>query len=149
MSSARFSTYSAEDDSFFYHDQNGELVVELKSSATQEALHLGYSRRSRKKSAHVALTRSASRCVLYHAPVTISENKRQRIKVPALTRILRSQLLNDAPRLSDEDWKHNRVEKEVVEWIESSDLEDKISFVSFDPNGGIFFLVASWRFFNC
>ena len=119
---------------------NGELV-ELKSSATQEAASLGLLEEEQEEARvlYVALTRSASRCVLYHAPVIISENKRaEKLKVPALTRILRSQLLNDAPRLSDEDWKHNRVEKEVVEWIESSDLEDKISFVSFDPNGGNF-----------
>ena len=124
------------DDGFFYHNEAGELVVELKKTASCEAASQGLREEDQEDARvlYVALTRAASRCVLYHAPVVISENKEaEELKIPSLTRILRDQSWNEGTILSDEDWKYNRVQEDVVRWIEGCDIGDKISFSSFDP----------------
>ena len=84
------------DDSFFYHNQQGSLVVDLKKRASQSAVAQGLLEEDQEDARvlYVALTRASSRCVLYHAPVTINENKEAgELKIPALTRILRRPVL--------------------------------------------------------
>ena len=123
------------DDGFFYHNSAGELVVELKKTASQEAASQGLHEENQEDARvlYVALTRAASRCVLYHAPVVVSENKEaEELKIPSLTRILRDQSWNEGASLSVEDWKNNRIEEDVVGWIARCGIEDKISFISFD-----------------
>ena len=82
---------------------------------------------------YVALTRAASRCVLYHAPVAINENKETgELKIPALTRILRSQSWCGEKELSEEEWKQNRIASQMGLWIEQEQLDEFVSFSTFD-----------------
>ena len=64
------------DESFFYHDRQGNLVVELKNRAGAEAAGQGLLEEDQEDARvlYVALTRAASRCVLI-IPVSIRENK--------------------------------------------------------------------------
>ena len=81
----------------------------------------------------MALTRAASRCVLYHAPVAINENKEAgELKIPALTRILRSQSWCGEKQLSEEEWKQNRIASQMGQWIEQEQLDEFVSFSTFD-----------------
>ena len=125
------------DESFFYHDRQGSLVVELKNRAGVEAAGQGLLEEDQEDARvlYVALTRAASRCVLYHAPVSINENKEAgKLKIPALTRILRSQSWCQKQELSEEEWKQNRIETEMLNWIEQRDLAELITFSTFDAS---------------
>ena len=109
------------DDSFFYHNQQGSLVVDLKKRASQSAVAQGLLEEDQEDARvlYVALTRASSRCVLYHAPVTINENKEAgELKIPALTRILRNQSWCGEKELSEEEWKQNRIASQIRPWIE-------------------------------
>lgn len=134
------------DESFFYHDRQGSLVVELKNRAGVEAAGQGLLEEDQEDARvlYVALTRAASRCVLYHAPVSIKENKEAgALKIPALTRILRSQAWCEEPDLSEEEWKQNRIASEVLPWIEQKSLGALISFSTFDANAS--HSLPSWK----
>jgi exodeoxyribonuclease V beta subunit len=122
------------DEGFFYHDQAGALVVDLKKTAGMEASVKGMLEEDQEDARvlYVALTRAVSRCVIYHAPVPINENKHaKQLKIPALTRILRSQGWDDGVGLSSTDWKKNNIESEILHWIETHDLKEIITFDSF------------------
>ena len=126
------------DDSFFYHNQQGSLVVDLKKRASQSAVAQGLLEEDQEDARvlYVALTRASSRCVLYHAPVTINENKEAgELKIPALTRILRSQSWCGEKELSEEEWKHNCIASQIRPWIEQGELDEFISFSTFDADG--------------
>ena len=78
----------ANRDDFKYHRKDGKLVVDLKKTADEEAIAQSKEEEEQEDARvlYVALTRSASRCYLYHAPVKISSNAR----VPAQVRLMRS-----------------------------------------------------------
>ncbi len=75
-------------DDFKYHREDGKLVVDLKKTAGEDALSLGKREEEQEDARvlYVALTRSAARCYVYHAPVKISGKAR----VPAQVRMMRS-----------------------------------------------------------
>ena len=75
-------------DDFKYHREDGKLVVDLKKSASEKAKEKEIWRKSRRmlESSMSALTRAASRCYVYHAPIKIFSNAR----VPAQVRMMRS-----------------------------------------------------------
>ena len=75
-------------DDFKYHQEDGKLVVDLKKTAGEDAQALGKLEEEQEDARvlYVALTRSAARCYVYHAPVKISEKAR----VPAQVRMMRS-----------------------------------------------------------
>jgi len=75
-------------DDFKYHREDGKLVVDLKKTAGEDAKALGKLEEEQEDARvlYVALTRSAARCYVYHAPVKISEKAR----VPAQVRMMRS-----------------------------------------------------------
>ena len=134
------------DESFFYHDREGSLVVELKNRTSAEAAGQGLLEEDQEDARvlYVALTRAASRCVLYHAPVSIKENKEAgALKIPALTRILRSQAWCEEPDLSEEEWQQNRIASELLPWIEQKSLDALISFSTFDAN--LSYSLPSWQ----
>ncbi|MDA7757271.1 exodeoxyribonuclease V subunit beta [Opitutales bacterium] len=134
------------DEGFFYHDHRGQLVVDLKKSAGIEASVQGMLEEDQEDARvlYVAITRAASRCVIYHAPVPINENKyAQQLKIPALTRILRSQVSSENEELSSKDWKENKIESEILYWIEKYQLENFISFNSFSGDEDI--KVYDWK----
>ena len=123
------------DESFFYHNQGGGLVVDLKKRADRSAVAQGLLEEDQEDARilYVALTRAASRCVLYHAPVAINENKEAgELKIPALTRILRSQSWCGEKELSEEEWKQNRIASQMGLWIEQEQLDEYVSFSTFD-----------------
>ena len=75
-------------DDFKYHRDDGKLVVDLEKTASDDAKSQGAKEEEQEDARvlYVALTRSASRCYLYHAPVKVSGNAR----VPAQVRMMRS-----------------------------------------------------------
>jgi exodeoxyribonuclease V beta subunit len=80
---------SGKKNSFFkYHREDGKLMIDSTSTAKPEAKNLGSHEEEEEDARilYVAVTRSASRCYLYHAPVKISANT----KLPAQVRIMNS-----------------------------------------------------------
>ena len=126
------------DDSFFYHNQQGSLVVDLKKRASQSEVAQGLLEEDQEDARvlYVAMTRASSRCVLYHAPVTINENKEAgELKIPALTRILRNQSWCGEKELSEEEWKQNYIASQFRPWIEQGQSDEFMSFSTFNADG--------------
>ena len=112
--------------------------MDLKKRADRSAVAKGLLEEDQEDTRvlYVALTRAASRCVLYHAPVAINENKETgALKIPALTRILRSQSWCGEKELSEEEWKQNRIASQMGLWIEQEQLDEYVSFSTFDADG--------------
>ncbi|OUU37176.1 MAG: exodeoxyribonuclease V subunit beta [Verrucomicrobia bacterium TMED56] len=71
-----------------YHGKDGKLTVDLKKTAHEDAKSL-WKREEEQEDArvlYVALTRSASRCYVYHAPDDFSEKS----QIPAQVNVMRS-----------------------------------------------------------
>ncbi|MDG1138423.1 MAG: exodeoxyribonuclease V subunit beta [Opitutales bacterium] len=73
---------------FSYHKPNGKLVVDLSSTADDEAKEKGQLEQEQEDARvlYVGLTRSASRCYIYHAPTKVL----QEMEMPAQVRMMRS-----------------------------------------------------------
>ena len=100
-------------DDFKYHRDDGKLVVELEKTASDDAKAKGAMEEEEEDARvlYVALTRSASRCYLYHAPVKISSNAR----VPAQVRMMRS-WATDGNTSGTEG---NSLVKEASAWVDA------------------------------
>lgn len=115
---------SGKKDPFFkYHREDGKLVIDSASTARPEARNLG-SREEEEEDArilYVAVTRSASRCYLYHAPVKISANA----KLPAQVRIMNS-ISSGNQGASGEHLaglnEKNQISDPVNEWMEKKSV---------------------------
>ena len=113
-------------DDFKYHREDGKLVVDLEKTATDTAKAKGSQEEEEEDARvlYVALTRSASRCYVYHAPVKISSNAR----VPAQVRMMRSWL-------SEENATHpegNSLANQVSRWVDA--LGGRAEFNFFTAN---------------
>ena len=73
---------------FSYHKPDGKLVVDLSSTADDEAKEKGQVEQEQEDARvlYVGLTRSASRCYIYHAPTKVSQD----LGIPAQVRIMHS-----------------------------------------------------------
>ena len=127
-------TAGAHAKDFTYHADDGTLVVELKEVATDLSKEKGKLEDGQEDARvlYVGLTRAASRCYLYQAPVPLSEDERP----PAQTRIMRSWVAS----LEKEDDGENTGERtsgeigEIVpRWIDTHDLSDQVEYRSFSP----------------
>ena len=80
-------TFGGKRDDFKYHREDGTLVVDLKSIASEDAKAKGSTEEQQEDARvlYVTLTRSASRCYVYHAPVKIFRNA----NIPAQVRMMR------------------------------------------------------------
>ena len=110
-------------DDFKYHRNDGELVVDLKKTATEEAKAKGNLEEEQEDARvlYVALTRSASRCYIYHAPVKISDNER----VPAQVRMMRSWSAEE----NDSAVKGNSLAEKSSRWVKA--LEGRAEYTPF------------------
>ena len=104
-------------EDFKYHREDGKLVVDLKKTASEDAQALGKLEEEQEDARvlYVALTRSASRCYVYHAPVKISEKAR----VPAQVRMMRSWGSQEA----------NTIQEQAQSWV--SELFGRADYLSF------------------
>ena len=127
-------TAGATAKDFTYHADDGTLVVDLKEVATDLAKEKGKREDGQEDARvlYVGLTRAASRCYLYQAPVRLSEDERP----PAQTRIMRSWVAS----LEKEEEGENAGERtsgeigEIVpRWIDTHDLSDQVEYRSFSP----------------
>jgi exodeoxyribonuclease V beta subunit len=100
-------------DDFKYHREDGKLVVDLEKTASDDAKARGVIEEEQEDARvlYVALTRSASRCYLYHAPVKISSNAR----VPAQVRMMRS-WATDGNTAGTE---RNSLAKQASAWVDT------------------------------
>ena len=100
-------------DDFKYHRDDGKLVVDLEKTASDDAKSKGAKEEEQEDARvlYVALTRSASRCYLYHAPVKISSNAR----VPAQVRMMRSWAIDG----NATDSEGNSLEKQASAWVDA------------------------------
>jgi len=128
-------TVGAKAKEFTYHQDDGKLVVDLKEVATDEAKEKGKLEDGQEDARvlYVGLTRAASRCYLYHAPLRLSEDERP----PAQTRIMRSW----AASLEKTEEEEVRVEETsgeiaviVPQWIDAHDLADQVEYRCFSPD---------------
>ncbi len=127
-------TAGANAKDFTYHADDGTLVVDLKEVATDLAKEKGKLEDGQEDARvlYVGLTRAASRCYLYQAPVRLSEDERP----PAQTRIMRSWVAS----LEKEEKGENAGERtsgeigEIVpRWIDTHDLSEQVEYRSFSP----------------
>ena len=120
-------TTTIKDKHFKYHREDGTVVVDLYESATEEALEKGKLEDGQEDARvlYVGLTRSASRCYLYHAPISISENAR----LPAQVRMMRSWAVGEGHEPSP----GNGVMDGVESWIADHALNNQVEASSFSP----------------
>jgi exodeoxyribonuclease V beta subunit len=128
-------TVGAKAKEFTYHQDDGKLVVDLKEVATDAAKEKGKLEDGQEDARvlYVGLTRAASRCYLYHAPLKLSEDDRP----PAQTRIMKSWNVSLEATEGQEDAteQSNREIAEIVpQWIDSHDLSDQVEYRSFLPD---------------
>lgn len=128
-------TVGAKAKDFTYHRDDGELVVDLKEVATDLAKEKGKLEDGQEDARvlYVGLTRAASRCYLYHAPLRLSENERP----AAQTRIMRSWYASSEKTEEQEDpLQHScsEIEETVSRWIDSYDLTKDVEYRSFSPD---------------
>jgi exodeoxyribonuclease V beta subunit len=121
--------------SFTYHQDDGMLVVDLHEVASDAAKEKGKLEDGQEDARvlYVGLTRSASRCYLYHAPLRLSDDDRP----PAQARIMRSW----GPRAQDFEGEGGSGEESnyqvgeiVTQWIDSHDLSEQVEYRSFLPD---------------
>ena len=101
---------------FKYHQKGGKLVVDLKKTATPEARQTG-DREEEQEDArvlYVALTRAASRCYIYHAPIKLSKNA----NTPAQVRMMRSWGSSASKTESASGIQNNSLAEEASRWVE-------------------------------
>ena len=116
-------------DDFKYHREDGKLVVDLKKTAGEDAQALGKLEEEQEDARvlYVALTRSAARCYVYHAPVKISEKAR----VPAQVRMMRSWSSRAEASESEGSGspEANAIQEQAQSWV--SGLSGQAEYVSF------------------
>jgi exodeoxyribonuclease V beta subunit len=119
-------TFGGYRDDFKYHREDGKLVVDLKSSASEDAKRKGSEEEEQEDARvlYVALTRSASRCYIYHAPVKISAKAR----VPAQVRMMRSW----ATERHDSGTVGNSLENQSSAWVNA--LGGRAEYILFAAN---------------
>ena len=112
-------------DDFKYHREDGKLVVDLKKGASEKAKEKGNLEEEQEDARvlYVALTRAASRCYVYHAPIKISSNAR----VPAQVRMMRSWGAEE----KDSDKKENSLAEKASVWVD--ELGDSAEYKEFSP----------------
>ena len=127
---------------FSYHKPNGKLVVDLTMTADEDAKEKGQLEEEQEDARvlYVGLTRSASRCYIYHAPIKISE----KVSLPAQVRVMRSwnsqaQPASDTSESSPQG-EDNSMQEAANSWI--SDLGGRADYQMFtnedaDFNGEI------------
>jgi exodeoxyribonuclease V beta subunit len=128
-------TVGAKAKEFTYHQDDGKLVVDLKEVATDAAKEKGKLEDGQEDARvlYVGLTRAASRCYLYHAPLWLSEDDRP----PAQARIMRSwNACRQDPEAEDgsaeeSNWQVGEI---VTQWIDSQDLPGQVEYRSFSPD---------------
>jgi exodeoxyribonuclease V beta subunit len=121
----------ANRDDFKYHRKDGKLVVDLKKTADEEAIAQSKEEEEQEDARvlYVALTRSASRCYLYHAPLKISSNAR----VPAQVRLMRSWKKQPV----DADAHGNSLAEASTAWVERlGGRAEYLTFTAGQPEGG-------------
>ena len=108
-------TFGGYRDDFKYHREDGKLVVDLKSTASEDAKGKGSEEEEHEDARvlYVALTRSASRCYVYHAPVKISSKTR----VPAQVRMMRSW----GTEIQDSGTEGNSLANQSTAWVHALD----------------------------
>ena len=105
------------------------MVVDLKKTAGEDAQALGKLEEEQEDARvlYVALTRSAARCYVYHAPVKISEKAR----VPAQVRMMRS--WGSRAEASESEGsgstEANAIQEQAQSWV--SGLSGQAEYVSF------------------
>jgi len=127
-------TVGAKAKDFTYHRDDGELVVDLKEVATAGAKEKGKLEDGQEDARvlYVGLTRAASRCYLYHAPLRLSEDERP----AAQTRIMRSWNASSEKTEEQEDplkQSSSEIGETVSRWIDSHDLSKDVEYLSFSP----------------
>ena len=112
-------------DDFKYHREDGKLVVDLKKSASEKAKEKGNLEEEQEDARvlYVALTRAASRCYVYHAPIKISSKAR----VPAQFRMMRSWGAEE----KDSDNKENSLVEKASVWVD--ELGGSAEYKEFSP----------------
>jgi len=123
---------SQKGDSISYHCKDGKLVVDLKKTADEDAKALARLEEDQEDARvlYVALTRSAGRCYVYHAPIGFSKNS----KIPAQVRMMRSwgeradPAETDDPGSPDDD----TLGGSVGQWID--ELGEQADYQTFSAN---------------
>jgi exodeoxyribonuclease V beta subunit len=128
-------TVGAKAKEFTYHQNDGKLVVDLKEVATDAAKEKGKLEDGQEDARvlYVGLTRAASRCYLYHAPLKLSDDDRP----PAQARIMRSwNAFSQDGQAEDGSGEESnfQVGEIVAQWIDSHDLSDHVEYRSFSPD---------------
>jgi len=116
-------------DDFKYHQEDGKLVVDLKKTATPDARQTAEHEEEQEDARvlYVALTRAASRCYIYHAPIKLSRNARP----PAQVRMMRSWGSGAGEAETASDSQNYSLAKEASRWVDS--LGGKAEFSFFSP----------------
>jgi exodeoxyribonuclease V beta subunit len=127
-------TAGAKAKEFTYHRNDGKLVVDLKEVATDMAKEKGKLEDGQEDARvlYVGLTRAASRCYLYQAPLRLSEDERP----PAQTRIMRSWAASLKKTEEEEvavEETSGEIGEIVTRWIDSHDLSDQVEYRCFSP----------------
>ena len=100
-------------DDFKYHREDGKLVVDLRSTASESAKDKGSQEEEQEDARvlYVALTRSASRCYVYHAPIKISS----KVRVPAQVRMMGSWATSG----NDSETEENSLVNQSITWVDA------------------------------
>jgi len=122
----------AKGGEFSYHREDGKLVVDLTQTAGEEAKEKGMLEDAQEDSRvlYVGLTRAASRCYLYHAPVKLSENA----IAPAQVRMMRSWAKGESGK--EVETIHaggNEMGSILTPWLSANQLDDQIELQAFVP----------------
>jgi len=107
-------------DDFKYHREDGKLVIDLEKTATDAAKVKGSQEEEEEDARvlYVALTRSATKCYVYHAPIKISSHAR----VPAQVRMMRSW----ASEANASEPEGNSLADQASRWVDA--LGDRAEF---------------------
>ena len=117
---------SQKGDYISYHREDGQLVVDLKKTADDKAKSLAQKEESQEDARvhYVALTRSSSRCYVYHAPIAFAKNS----KIPAQVRMMRSWGLATGAEMDKGSELGDSFDKGVSHWVDAASLEAERKF---------------------
>ena len=116
---------SQKGDDISYHREDGQLVVDLKKTADDKAKSLAQKEESGGcPGALFALTRSSSRCYVYHAPIALAKNS----KIPAQVRMMRSWVLAAGTEKDKGSELGDSFDKGVSHWVGAAGQEAERKF---------------------